>query len=64
MNLEEISDKHLGELELLSRELLTVIRKSHLEEAALVTLLTKLEKEAGELRRVRFDAHDSKYNGF
>ena len=64
MNMESISDKNLGELERLSRELLVVMRKAQLADTTLATLLTTLETEAGELRRARFDAQDSQYSGY
>lgn len=64
MNMDSVSDKNLGELERLSRELLAVMRKAQLADTPLATLLSTLESEAGEIRRARFDAHDSQYSGY
>ena len=64
MDLETVSDKHLHELEQLSRDLLAVMRKSKLLDTPLATLLYSLESQAGEVRRARFDKDDSAYSGF
>jgi len=64
MNLDSVSDKHLGELERLSGELLAVLRRAQLSDTPLAMMLSTLESESGELRRARFDAGDSEYSGF
>jgi hypothetical protein len=64
MELETLSDKNLNELERLSRDLLAAIRKAKLSDSTLVNLLSTLERQAGEIRRARFDAGDSQYNGY
>ncbi|MAS37223.1 MAG: hypothetical protein CL610_24695 [Anaerolineaceae bacterium] len=64
MNLDTVSAKDLQEVERLSRELLAVMRKAKLLDLPVVEMLQQLESKAGQERRERFDAADSKYNGF
>ncbi|MFO7321377.1 MAG: hypothetical protein DIU68_006580 [Chloroflexota bacterium] len=64
MNLETISDKHLQELERLTGELLTLFRQAKLHDPELVEALRKLQHEAGDIRRARYDAHASQYDGY
>ena len=64
MELDALSDKNLNELERLSRDLLAAMRKAKLSDSTLVNLLSTLERQAGEIRRARFDADDSQYNGY
>ncbi len=62
MDLESISDKNLGDLERLAKELLAVMRKTKLLDTPLAKQLYELESAAGKIRRERFDADDSEYN--
>lgn len=62
MDLDTISNKNLGDLERLSKELLALMRKTKLLDTPLAKLLYELENEAGKIRRARFDAEDSEYN--
>lgn len=64
MNLESVSDSHLQELERLTRELLHLMRKARLLDLPLSGLLSTLEEEAEKVRRERFDAVDSEYQGY
>jgi hypothetical protein len=63
-NLDAISTKNLNEMERLTRELMAVIRKSKLENEALVEALRQFEIEVGNLRRVRFDAANPEYHAY
>ncbi|HLV36814.1 MAG TPA: hypothetical protein VKY59_16945 [Spirillospora sp.] len=64
MNLDTVSDKNLQELERLSRELLLLMRKANLKDDLLVEALYRLERQAGDLRRERFDAANQEYSGY
>jgi hypothetical protein len=64
MNLDEVSDKHLHELERLSKELAEVMRKAKLSDQPLLEMLRQLESKAGEARRERFDGVTPKFRGY
>jgi hypothetical protein len=64
MDLENVSQKHLNELELSLRELLILMRKAKLHNEPLAESLHLLELEIGNIRRSRFDEANSKYNGY
>lgn len=64
MNLESISDKHLQEVERLAGELLNVLRQAKLYDESLVDALRQLQLEAGDVRRARYDAAASQYDGY
>lgn len=64
MNLEEVSTKHLNELEHLARELQLVMRKASLQNEPLAKSLHELELEIGKLRRARYDAANPEYLGY
>ena len=64
MDLENLSDKHLQELERLSRELLTIMRKTTLKDDPLVEQLYQLERKAGDMRRERYDSSNPEYSGY
>jgi hypothetical protein len=64
MNLDNVSDKHLHEIERLAKELVDVMRKAKLKDEPLVETLRQLEIQAGILRRQRFDAANPEYRGY
>lgn len=64
MNLENTSDKHLQTLERLAGELLVVMRQAKLQDEPLTEELRRLQLEAGNLRRQRFDTAAHEYDGF
>jgi hypothetical protein len=64
MNLDTVSDKNLQELERLSRELLLLMRKANLKDDLLVEALYRLERQAGDTRRERFDSANQEYSGY
>lgn len=64
MNLENISEKHINEVELRIKELLLAMRKAKIQPEALMESLRQLEQELGNLRRQRFDAKNSEYSGY
>jgi hypothetical protein len=64
MNLEAVSQKHLSELELQVAQLLAVMRKAKLHNEPLAESLKTLERELGEIRRLRFDAANPKYRDY
>ncbi len=64
MNFENMAPKDLNELERLTRELLVQIRKSKLQDEALVEALNAFERNLGEARRERFDATNNGYRGY
>ncbi len=64
MNLDTISDKHVNELERLTRELLNAMRRAKFHDESLVTALQQLEIEASRIRRERFDEANSEFNGY
>jgi hypothetical protein len=64
MELDNLSDKHLQEMERLARELLTIMRHAKLKETSLAEALHALELEAAKERRERFDASHPEYHGY
>ena len=64
INLEKLSQKQLNELEQCVRELLSVLRKTRIANEPLVTSLTLLEHNLGEIRRERFDQSNPEYQGY
>jgi hypothetical protein len=64
MDLDSVSDKDLNELERLSRELLTLMGRAKLKNNILADMLDEFVRQAGEVRRSRFDASDSKYRSY
>jgi hypothetical protein len=64
MNLETLSDKHLHELERLTKELLEVMRRAKLLDQPLTELLRKVESEAEKARRERFDEVNPQFRGY
>lgn len=64
MSFESVSPKHLNEIEQLTRELLTVLRKASLQNAPVVAALQQFENEVAQERRQRFDAVNPEYIGF
>ncbi len=64
MNLENISQKHLNELEHRVRELMLTMQKAKLQNNPLMDSLRALEQELGQTRRERFDAANSEYHTY
>jgi hypothetical protein len=64
MDLENISEKHANELELLVKELLASMRKAKLHQEPLVEELRLFEQELGDIRRKRFDAAHPEYKSY
>jgi hypothetical protein len=64
MNFDEVSDKHLHELERLTKELLEVMRKAKLLDQPLTELLRELESQAEKARRERFDEVNPQFRGY
>lgn len=64
MNLEAISPKQLNELEHSLQELLTNLRKVHLQNEPLAKSLQEFEHELAQVRRRRFDAANPEYRSY
>jgi hypothetical protein len=64
MNLDNVSGKHLNEIERLLRELQVVMRRANLHNEPLAKSLQAFESEVGEERRTRFDAANPEYTGY
>ena len=64
MNLENISPKHLNELERSIQALLATMRKAKLKDEPLQESLKLLEQKLGDIRRERFDEVDPGYLGY
>ncbi|MCI0710937.1 MAG: hypothetical protein L0154_12315 [Chloroflexi bacterium] len=64
MNLENVSPKQLGELELRVTDLLDMMRKAKLQHEPVIAHLEQLREELGQARRERFDAANSEYRGY
>ncbi|MBL8154488.1 MAG: hypothetical protein JNM70_09905 [Anaerolineae bacterium] len=62
--LETVSDKHLHEMERLTKELLHVMQKAKLRDLPIIELLRQLESETEKARRERFDAVNPGYRGY
>ncbi len=64
VNLENISPKHLNDLERCVQDLLTTIRKAKFKDEPLQESLKLLEQRLGETRRKRFDEANPEYRGY
>jgi hypothetical protein len=64
MNFDEVSDKHLHEIERLTKELLEVMRKAKLLDQPLTEMLRELESQAEKARRERFDEINPQFRGY
>jgi hypothetical protein len=64
MNLDNLSKKHLNELEHLIRETLAVLRQAKLYDDPLAKSLYELEQQLGEIRRKRFDDENPQYHSY
>jgi hypothetical protein len=64
MNLENVSTKHLNELERLVTELQATMRKAGLHGEPIVASLYELEQQIGQARRARYDAANPEYSGY
>jgi ribosomal 50S subunit-associated protein YjgA (DUF615 family) len=64
MDLDTVSDKHLHELERLSKELLALLKKGKLTDLPLAESLRLLQAQAEKARHARFDDHNKEFQGF
>jgi len=64
MNLDTVSDKHLHELERLTKELLEIMRRAKLLNSPLTEMLRLLESQAEHARRERFDEVNPEFRGY
>ena len=64
MNLESLNDKQLNEMERLASELVVLLKRTKLADDPLYLTLTNLKNAAGGVRQVRFDQHDTRYQGY
>ncbi len=64
MDFEPVSQKELNNIEYHVRELLAAMRKAKLQNSPLGQSLRAFEQELGKVRRERFDAVNSEYNGY
>jgi hypothetical protein len=64
MNLDMATDKQLHELERLAKELSEVMRRAKLLDEPLRELLHRLETQAGETRRQRYDQANPQFRGY
>jgi hypothetical protein len=64
MNLDTVTDKHLHELERLSKELLEVLRRAKLLDQPLTEMLRQMESAAEKARRERFDEVNPQFRGY
>lgn len=64
MKLDAVSDKHLHEVERLTKELIEAMRRAKLLDLPLTPLLRALESEAEKARRERFDGVNPEYQGY
>ena len=64
MNFDEVSDKHLHEVERLAKELLEVMRRAKLQDQPITELLRQLESQAEKARRERFDEVNPEFKGY
>lgn len=64
MNLDNISQKHLNDVELRIKELLVAMRKAKMQDAAILEPLKRFEHEIEEARRARFDMLNSEYKSY
>jgi hypothetical protein len=64
VNLDGVSDKHLHELERLTKELLEVMRRGKLLDEPLTVLLRLLKSQAEDARRKRYDEVNPEFRGY
>lgn len=64
MNLEHLTPKQLGELEIQVQELLKLMHKGKLQHEALTQLLQQFEGDLSQLRRIRFDGANPEHPQF
>lgn len=64
MDLNELSQKHLNDMERQITELLSTMQKAKYDDPDLIAALKKLEQDLGNARRARFDADDSQYRSY
>ncbi len=65
MNFTSVQNKHLGQIEQLTKDLLLILtKKAKLSDEPICKELALLAKEASEERLQRFDAADNQYKGF
>ena len=57
-SLQELTPKKLQELELLTSQLLTAMKRTGLEKESIFADLSHLEAELSRIRRARFDAEN------
>ena len=63
-SLEQVSPKHLNDLERCVQDLLATMRKAKLRDEPLQESLRLLEQKLGEARRERFDKANQEYQGY
>jgi len=64
VEIQNVSKKHLIELEQSVRHLLDMLKKTKLHQEPIVESLKALEQELGEARRQSFDAKNSEYHTY
>lgn len=64
MNLDNVTDKHLHEIERLVGELLAVMRQAKLQTEPITESLNQMKSEVEVVRRARFDLADREYHGY
>ena len=64
MNFDNVPQKHMGELELLVRELLAVMRKARIQNEPLEESLRLFQNDLEDARRKRFDEANSEYQSY
>ena len=64
MKLENVSRKHLNDMETKVIGLMEVMRRAKLSDDPLYTTLRQFEKELGDIRRKRFDETTPQYKGY
>ena len=64
VSLEQVSPKHLNDLERCIQDLLATMRKAKLRDTTLQESLSLLEQKLGEARRARFDESNPEYRGY
>lgn len=64
MDLNQVSIKHLGELEQQLTQLLKTMRSAKLSEEPIYSSLQLLEQQISQERRSRYDENNSEYHGY
>jgi hypothetical protein len=64
MNLENAQNKHLQEIERLTKELLTMLLKAKLGHELICNELAELSQKATKERQARFDKLDNQFQGY